>query len=162
MQYVQRDVMDDQFLAEMNNFGHIKGYPAPNIIHASPQRNEFSALRRLGIHQANTRPRVHRPHKCLISTLQVPKWSFDATTEEAESWKITPGEQMHDPQIRFIRESYTNSKEDQETWSRQRMRSAREHALTYVLNINGLVYRFTKYGPQVLVPRQRCFALVHA
>eukprot|EP00965_Chrysotila_dentata_P256248 6212484-Pleurochrysis_carterae.AAC.2 len=48
------------------------------------------------------------------------------------------------------------------TWSRQRMRTAREHALTYVLDLNGLVYRLTKYGPRVLVPRQRCFAHVHA
>eukprot|EP00965_Chrysotila_dentata_P181343 5985538-Pleurochrysis_carterae.AAC.1 len=69
---------------------------------------------------------------------------------------------MQAPQIRFIRETYTTSKEDQETWSRQLMRTAREHALTYVLDLSGLVHRRTKYGPRVLVPRQRCFALVHA
>eukprot|EP00965_Chrysotila_dentata_P096111 3175254-Pleurochrysis_carterae.AAC.1 len=34
--------------------------------------------------------------------------------------------------------------------------------LAYVLDFNGLVYRLTKYGPCVLVPRQRCFALVHS
>eukprot|EP00965_Chrysotila_dentata_P034920 1162356-Pleurochrysis_carterae.AAC.1 len=67
---------------------------------------------------------------------------------------------MQDPQIRFIRESYTASKEDKETWSRQRMRMAREHALTHVLDLNGLFGSLN--GPRVLVPRQRCFALVHA
>eukprot|EP00965_Chrysotila_dentata_P247186 6207603-Pleurochrysis_carterae.AAC.1 len=64
---------------------------------------------------------------------------------------------MQDPQIRFIRESCTASKRDQEKWSRQRMRMALEHALTYVLDLNAygfLVHRLTKYGPRVLVPRQ--------
>eukprot|EP00965_Chrysotila_dentata_P189604 6173404-Pleurochrysis_carterae.AAC.4 len=69
---------------------------------------------------------------------------------------------MQDSQIRFIRESYTASKEEQKTWSRRRARTAREHALTYVLDGNGLVYRLTKHGPRLLVPRQRCFSLVHA
>eukprot|EP00965_Chrysotila_dentata_P034199 1138565-Pleurochrysis_carterae.AAC.2 len=85
-----------------------------------------------------------------ISPLQVLKWMFDATTEEDEIGKITPKDQKQGPQIRFIRESYTDSKEDQETWSRQRARTAREHALTYVLDVNRLVHRLTKYGPQVL------------
>eukprot|EP00965_Chrysotila_dentata_P073295 2421382-Pleurochrysis_carterae.AAC.1 len=97
-----------------------------------------------------------------ISPLQVPEWILDATTEEDEIWKITPEDQMQDPQICFIRESYTASKEDRDTWSRQRMRMTREHALTYVLDLNGLVHRLTKYGPRVHVPRQSCFALVHA
>eukprot|EP00965_Chrysotila_dentata_P157420 5200786-Pleurochrysis_carterae.AAC.1 len=66
---------------------------------------------------------------------------------------------MQDPQIRFIREFCTSLKEDRETWSRQRTRTAREHMLAYALDLNGLVYRLTKYGPRVLVPRQRCFAL---
>eukprot|EP00965_Chrysotila_dentata_P174183 5749551-Pleurochrysis_carterae.AAC.1 len=70
---------------------------------------------------------------------------------------------MQDQQIRFIRESCTAPKEDRETWSRQRTRTAaREHMLTYVLDFNGLVYRLTKYGPRVLVPRQRFFALAHS
>eukprot|EP00965_Chrysotila_dentata_P085685 2826920-Pleurochrysis_carterae.AAC.1 len=54
-----------------------------------------------------------------ISPLQVPEWIFDATTEEDEIWKITLEDQMQDPQIRFIRESHTASKEDRERWSRQ-------------------------------------------
>eukprot|EP00965_Chrysotila_dentata_P219110 6190939-Pleurochrysis_carterae.AAC.1 len=66
---------------------------------------------------------------------------------------------MQDPQIRFIRESCTAPREDRETWSRQRTPTALEHLLAYVLDFNGLVYRLTKYGPRVLVPRQRCFAL---
>eukprot|EP00965_Chrysotila_dentata_P087042 2873457-Pleurochrysis_carterae.AAC.2 len=52
-----------------------------------------------------------------ISPLRVPEWIFDAVTEEDEIWKITPEDQMQDPQIRFICESYTASKEHQETWS---------------------------------------------
>eukprot|EP00965_Chrysotila_dentata_P003667 120203-Pleurochrysis_carterae.AAC.1 len=76
-----------------------------------------------------------------VSPLQAPEWIFDATTEEDKIWRITPEDQMQDPQIRFMRESHTASKEDQETWSRQRMRTAREHALTYVLDRNGLVHR---------------------
>eukprot|EP00965_Chrysotila_dentata_P179600 5930044-Pleurochrysis_carterae.AAC.1 len=97
-----------------------------------------------------------------ISPLQVPGWIFDATTGEDEIRRITPEDQMQDPQIRFIHESYTASKEDQETWSRQRMRIAREHALTFILDLNGLVHRLTKYRSRVLVLRQRCFALDHA
>eukprot|EP00965_Chrysotila_dentata_P017641 586159-Pleurochrysis_carterae.AAC.1 len=48
-EFKARDVMDDQFWAEMNNLGRIKGHPAPDIIHAIPPCNEFSALRRLGM-----------------------------------------------------------------------------------------------------------------
>eukprot|EP00965_Chrysotila_dentata_P196367 6177534-Pleurochrysis_carterae.AAC.1 len=56
MQDVQRDVMDAQFWTEMNNFRRINGYPAPDIIHASLPCNEFSALGRLGIHEAQGSP----------------------------------------------------------------------------------------------------------
>eukprot|EP00965_Chrysotila_dentata_P069381 2292911-Pleurochrysis_carterae.AAC.1 len=80
-------------------------------------------------------------------------------TDDTEIWKITPEDQMQDPQIRFIRESFIAPKEDRETWSRQRTRTAREHMMAYVLDFNGLVYRLTMYGPRLLVPRQRCFAL---
>eukprot|EP00965_Chrysotila_dentata_P126993 4200916-Pleurochrysis_carterae.AAC.1 len=97
-----------------------------------------------------------------ISPLQVPEWIFDATTEGGEIWSITPKDQMQDALIRFIRESHTASKEDQETWSRQRMRTAQKHALTHVLDLNGFMHRLTKYGPKKLVPPQRRFTLVHA
>eukprot|EP00965_Chrysotila_dentata_P192262 6175070-Pleurochrysis_carterae.AAC.1 len=40
----------------MNNFGRTNGYPAPDIIHASPPCNEFSTLRRLVIHKAQGPP----------------------------------------------------------------------------------------------------------
>eukprot|EP00965_Chrysotila_dentata_P107549 3553523-Pleurochrysis_carterae.AAC.1 len=65
MKYVQRDVMDTQFWAGMNNLGHIKGCPAPDIIHASPPCNEFSALRRLSIHESQGLPTAHM----LVQTL---------------------------------------------------------------------------------------------
>eukprot|EP00965_Chrysotila_dentata_P094480 3123427-Pleurochrysis_carterae.AAC.1 len=97
-----------------------------------------------------------------IQPLQASEWIDDITTDDTEIWKITPEDQMHDPQIRFIRESCTAPKEDREAWSRQRTRTAREHMLVYVLDFNGLVYRLTEYGPRVLVPRQRCFALVRS
>eukprot|EP00965_Chrysotila_dentata_P262281 6214521-Pleurochrysis_carterae.AAC.1 len=35
-----------------------------------------------------------------IPPLQVPKWIFDATTEEDEIWRIIPEDQMQNPQIR--------------------------------------------------------------
>eukprot|EP00965_Chrysotila_dentata_P114203 3775075-Pleurochrysis_carterae.AAC.1 len=38
---------------------------------------------------------------------------------------------MQDPQIRFIREACIAPREDRETWSRQRTRTAREHMLAY-------------------------------
>eukprot|EP00965_Chrysotila_dentata_P191962 6174873-Pleurochrysis_carterae.AAC.3 len=41
-----------------------------------------------------------------ISPLQVPEWMFAATTEEDEIRRITPEDQVQDPQIRFIRESH--------------------------------------------------------
>eukprot|EP00965_Chrysotila_dentata_P082137 2710644-Pleurochrysis_carterae.AAC.1 len=41
MKYVQRDVMDDQFWAEVNyHLGRIKGCQAPDIIHSSPPCTE--------------------------------------------------------------------------------------------------------------------------
>eukprot|EP00965_Chrysotila_dentata_P021211 702580-Pleurochrysis_carterae.AAC.1 len=36
--------------------GRYESYPAPNIIHASPLCNEFSALRRFGTHEAQGPP----------------------------------------------------------------------------------------------------------
>eukprot|EP00965_Chrysotila_dentata_P021212 702580-Pleurochrysis_carterae.AAC.2 len=54
-----------------------------------------------------------------VLSLQVSEWIIDATTEEDGIWRIIPEHQMQDPQIRFIRESYTASKEDQEIWLRQ-------------------------------------------
>eukprot|EP00965_Chrysotila_dentata_P041379 1372586-Pleurochrysis_carterae.AAC.1 len=65
MQYVQQNVMDDQFSTETNNFGRIKGYPAPDIIHASSPCNELLALRRLGIHEAQGPPTA----QMLVQTL---------------------------------------------------------------------------------------------
>eukprot|EP00965_Chrysotila_dentata_P257847 6213024-Pleurochrysis_carterae.AAC.4 len=97
-----------------------------------------------------------------IQPLQAPEWIYDITTDDTEIWQITPGDQMQDPQIRFIRESCSAPREDRETWPRQRVRTAREHMLAYVLDFNELVYRLTKYGPRVLVTHQRCFALVHS
>eukprot|EP00965_Chrysotila_dentata_P143139 4729646-Pleurochrysis_carterae.AAC.1 len=38
-----------------------------------------------------------------IQPLQAPEWIDDTTTEDTEIWKITPEDQMQDPQIRFIR-----------------------------------------------------------
>eukprot|EP00965_Chrysotila_dentata_P153491 5073127-Pleurochrysis_carterae.AAC.1 len=48
--------MDDQFWTEMNNFGRINGHPTPDITHASPPCNEFSAFRCLGIHEGQGPP----------------------------------------------------------------------------------------------------------
>eukprot|EP00965_Chrysotila_dentata_P256814 6212677-Pleurochrysis_carterae.AAC.1 len=71
-----------------------------------------------------------------ISPLQALDWTYnDSTISDTKIWKNTPQDQMQDPQIRFIRESFTAAKEDPETWSCQ-------------LRAN------------VHVPR-RCFALVH-
>eukprot|EP00965_Chrysotila_dentata_P113067 3735915-Pleurochrysis_carterae.AAC.1 len=94
-----------------------------------------------------------------VQPLQAPERIDDVITDDTEIWKITPEDHKQDPQICFTRESCTTPREDRETWSRQRARTAREHMLAYVLDLNGLVYRLTKYGPRVLVPRQRCFGL---
>eukprot|EP00965_Chrysotila_dentata_P097937 3238386-Pleurochrysis_carterae.AAC.1 len=40
-------------------------HPAPDIIHASPLCNEFSALRRLGIHEAKCPPTAQMLNKAL-------------------------------------------------------------------------------------------------
>eukprot|EP00965_Chrysotila_dentata_P022021 729277-Pleurochrysis_carterae.AAC.1 len=46
-----------------------------------------------------------------------------------------------------------------ETWSKSRMRVAKEHQASYSLE-NGIIKRGTKYGWRIVVPRQKCFDLV--
>eukprot|EP00965_Chrysotila_dentata_P051489 1708011-Pleurochrysis_carterae.AAC.1 len=38
-----------------------------------------------------------------IQSLQAPEWIDDVTTDDTAIWKITPEDQMQDPQICFIR-----------------------------------------------------------
>eukprot|EP00965_Chrysotila_dentata_P058446 1938294-Pleurochrysis_carterae.AAC.1 len=46
-----------------------------------------------------------------------------------------------------------------ETWSKSRMRVAKEHQASYSLE-KGILKRGTKYGWRIVVPRQECFGLV--
>eukprot|EP00965_Chrysotila_dentata_P139732 4619726-Pleurochrysis_carterae.AAC.1 len=48
-----------------------------------------------------------------------------------------------------------------ETWSKSRVRVAKEHQSCYLLE-DGILMRGTKYGWRVVVPRHKCFDLVRA
>eukprot|EP00965_Chrysotila_dentata_P107255 3543485-Pleurochrysis_carterae.AAC.1 len=48
-----------------------------------------------------------------------------------------------------------------ETWSKSRVRVAKEHQNSYLLE-DGILKRGTKYGWRIVVPRHKCFDLVRA
>eukprot|EP00965_Chrysotila_dentata_P225388 6194720-Pleurochrysis_carterae.AAC.5 len=136
--------------------------PLNQLVWGETPQEEMLAAADVVDPSSDNAPVAATPAEAVEPALQAPDWTNDSTTDDAEIWKTTPEDQMQDPQMRFIRESCTALREDQETWSRQRARTAREHVQVHVLDSYGLVYRLTKYGPRVLVPRQRCFALVHS
>eukprot|EP00965_Chrysotila_dentata_P059445 1972529-Pleurochrysis_carterae.AAC.1 len=78
--------------------------------------------------------------------------------QDCEIWKISAEDQKKDPQLRFIRESLLASNEEMETWSKSRVRVAKEHQNSYSLE-DGILKRGTKYGWRVVVPRHKCFDL---
>eukprot|EP00965_Chrysotila_dentata_P142509 4711043-Pleurochrysis_carterae.AAC.1 len=93
-------------------------------------------------------------HRAKVPTLEAPmpeEWSQRAEQED----------QKRDPQLRFIKESLLATKEEMETWSKSRMRLAKEHRTSYLLK-DGILKRGTKYGWRTVVPWQKCFDLVRA
>eukprot|EP00965_Chrysotila_dentata_P024091 798469-Pleurochrysis_carterae.AAC.1 len=71
-----------------------------------------------------------------------------------EIWKVSAEDHKRDPQLRFIREPSLATKEEMETWSKSRMRVAKEHQNSYLLE-DGILKSGTKYGWRVVVPRHK-------